>query len=510
MQLTRNEILRYIKLIKEKRYLFIILSLSIMSVIVWGSYFIPKKYKAKSTIFIERNVIEDLVKGIAITPSMDARIKVLRDTMLRRSILLDVVRKLDMDAEVSNDKEVEEIIAAVKGKTRIVVRKSSLIDVAFVNRDPVLARKYVNTLVSAYVEKNIFAKREEAYDATDFLAKQVAFFKKKIDDEEYKIIKFRKEQGIYVAMDELSYIDEIKVYGKELEAITIKNKELTASKNSIERQLKGEEPFTVTMYSNTGIKSTLKSLENKLRMLLIKYTDKYPEVIRLKAEIEALKSEQQHETMDQTTGSEISAANPIYQELKQKLNEINSNINSIDAKEEHLQSLIKKKKELLGNVPEKRKKLADMVRERNSYKDIHGQLLERLGQSEVSKQMEVEDKSTTFRVIEPAVLPTIPVSPPRKALIFFGILFGFAGSIGVILIMDRLDYSMKSVDTVKLLGLPVLAVIPKIKGPKDVYEMGGKEVLIYSFAGLYLICIIGVFTMEVLGITLIDDFISSV
>ena len=296
MELTRAEIFRYLKLLKEKRYLFIGMSLCIMSVIVWGSYFFPKKYRAASTIFIERNVIEDLVRGIAITPSMDARIKVLRDAMLSRSIVLDVLRKLDLDSETKNARELETMIVAFQKRTNIEVRKNYLVNVTYVNNDPVLARNYVNTLVSEYVENNIFAKREEAYDATKFIKGQVSFFKGKIDEEERIIIKFRKDQGIYVAMDERSFIDEIKEYGKELERVKIDKYELSAIQGSIKKQLSGEEPYTVTMYTRKGLKGIIKARENNLRLLMMRYTEQYPEVVRLKAEIEALKIEQKSES----------------------------------------------------------------------------------------------------------------------------------------------------------------------------------------------------------------------
>ena len=311
-------------------------------------------------------------------------------------------------------------------------------------------------------------------------------------------------------MDERSFIAEIKEYERAVEDIKINKNELIATKNSIERQLKGEEPFMVTMYSRRGIGDTIKAHEGRLRLLMSKYTENYPEVIRLKGEIETLKKDQTDKSLVDQNESEISASNPVYQELKQKLMELESNIKAANAREKHLNLLIKKKEEGLNNVPENKKRLTDMVNERNSYTDIYAKLLERLGQSEVSKQMEIEDKSTTFRIVEPAVLPTIPVSPPRKAIIFFGIVFGILGSIGVIVLMDRMDSSIKSVSTLKTLGLPVLAIIPRMSVSESMAKISRKDILLYSFAGVYMICILGVLAMELLGITYVDKFITEV
>ncbi len=513
MELTRSEILRYVNLVNERRHLFIIISLCIMSLIVWGSYFLPKKYRATSIIFIERNVIEDFIQDIAITPSMDDRIKVLRDTMLSRSIVLDVLRKLDLDVRVKDERELEEMIIEFQTRTNILVKRSnSLINVSYVDRDPGLARNFVNSLVNEYVEKNIFAKREEAYDATKFLKKQVAFFKEKMDEGENAIVKFRQEQGVFVAMDERSVINEIRDHEKDIENIKIKRNELIATKASIEKQLAKEEPFT-TIYSMKGSEDTIRALETRLRYLLIKYTENYPEVIKLKAEMELLKkqgSDQSTEYPDDRTESEISLANPMYQEFKQKVIETGAEIKSLNAKENHLMTLIKEKKDNLKYIPENQKKLADMEKQRAYYLNLYGKLLEKLGQSEVSKQMEIEDKSSTFRIIEPAILPQIPVSPNRKMLIFFGIIAGFAGGIGVIFFLDKLDNSIKTIDAIKNLGVPVLAIIPKIQNLENPTTISRKDMMIYSVAGLYMFCILGVLSAELLGFTYVDEFMSNI
>lgn len=510
MEFNRTEILSYLKLIRTRKYLFIVLSLSIMSLIVWGSYFFPKKYEAKSIMFIERNVIEELVKGIAITPSMQSRIAVLRDTMLARSLVLDVLRKLDLDSRAKDDKHLEKMIIDFQQETNIKVSNGNLITVSFINKNPVLSRDYINALVSEYIEKNIFAKREEAYDATRFLGEQVKFFKGKMDRGEEKVIKFRQEQGIYVAMDERTLINDIKDHGKDIENIRIRKNELVAARESIKKELKNETQFT-TMYSIKGNEDTIRGLENRLRYLLIKYTENYPEVVKLRAQIELLrKQENQLTNSDIPKESEINMINPVYQELKQKSIEIDSEINAMNAKEKYLLVLVKKKENNLRNIPENRKMLGDLEKERDSFREIYEKLLVRLGQSQVSKQMEIEDKSTTFRIIEPAVLPKIPVSPNRKQMIVLGILLGFAGGFGIIFAMDQMDDSIKNLDALKTLGLPVLAVIPRMQDFEAPVKTSGKDVLIYSMAGLYVLCIFGMLTMEFLDIAYVDEVINRV
>ncbi len=512
MESPRTEFVRYIKLIIEKRYLFTVVSMILMSAIVWGSYFIPKKYEAKSTVFIESNVIEQLVKGIAITPSMGSRIQVLRDTMLGRSLILSVLRKLDLDSRAEDDKALETMIMKFQENTKIDVKKNNLINISFINKNPALAMDFVNNLVSVYVESNIFAKREEAYDATKFLDRQVDFFKDKMDKGEDEIIKFRQEQGIYVDMDERSIINEMKNYEGEIEKIKIKINELTATKDSIQGQLVGEKQLIVTM-SKKDIGGTIGALEKRLKQLLVSYTENYPEVIKIKADIEALKQQQSVQTEVQSREqpeSEANEVNTVYQELKQKVIEIEAEIKSLTAKNKNLNELIKKKEGELRNIPESKKKLSDLIKGRDSHKSVYESLLIRLSQSEVSKQMEIEDKATTFRIIEPAILPTMPVSPNRLLLILAGIALGLLGGFGVVFLLDYIDNSIKTLEDLKTLGLPVLATIPRMQTAEDLIRIKKKDIWLYSIAGLYMICILGVFAMELLGLTYVEEFMSNI
>jgi polysaccharide chain length determinant protein (PEP-CTERM system associated) len=511
MEETYAEIMRYLKLIVMRRYLFILVSLAVMSIIVWGSYFIPEKYEASSTIIIEKNVIKDLVKGIAITPSMTERIKVLRDVLLSRSLVLDVLRKLDLDMEAKNEQDLEKLILKYQESTKIKIKNKNLITVSIVHGDPIIARDYVNSLVNEYVEKNIFAKRQEAADATDFLKSQVEYFKEKMDKAEKEIIEFRKSQGIYVAMDERSVINDIKKFSSDIESLKMKRNELIATRQSLREQLK-KEPRTVAIFSSSNMQQSIGGLEKKLAMLLSKYTENYPEVIRLKAEIETLRRQRNtsNPQISERSESEISTINPVYQDLKQQLLNIETKLTALNARERHLKDLIDQKKLELRQIPESKKKLADLQQERNAYRGVYERLLERLGQSEVSEQMEIEDKASTFRIIEPAIKPQIPVSPNRKRIILVGILLGFAAGFGLIFLLDYLDDSIKSVDTLKAFGLPVMAVIPTIKSEEVVKRTKRKDKLVFSMAGLYMMLILSVFAMEMLGLPYVDRFIAGI
>lgn len=504
-----TEIQKYLRALKKGRYFFIFLSLLIMSIIIWGSYLLPKKYEATSTIFIESNIIKNLVSDITVTPSMEDRIRVLRYAMLSRGLISSVLSNLDVDTK--NQKKFEEKILEYQGKTQISVRGNDLFIVSVRDPDPKFAMNYINTLVRRYVEENISAKRDESYGANRFLNEQVIQFKEKLDKADEKIINYRKQKGIYVSVDESSLINDIKELKKEIEGINIIRYQLTATKNITQMQLKNEEPMTVAFSRHSGSDgSIITALENKLNQLLVRYTENYPEVIRIKAEIAALKkraeAKPQAVPSGDTTEPEMSTMNPVYQELKQKLFQTEAEIDALDAKKRQLMTLMGQRESELRNIPEGKKILTDMEKERDSHKNIYENLLANVGRSEVSKEMEIADKTTTFRIVDPAVMPMKPASPNRKKIIILGLFLGILGGFGGIVAKENLSPSVMNIQTLRHLGIEVLAVIPRIFNEKEQQERMKKDKLVYAIAGSYLFLVGLLFVHELLELTYVDSF----
>lgn len=514
MDLQVNEFQKYYKMLVKRRYLFIASALVIMSVVVWGSFFLPKQYEAKSTVFIERSVIKDMVKGITISPSIEDKIRVLRYAMLSRESIVNVLKKLDLDTATKNERELEEMVNRFQKGTDINIRGNDLFIVTFQDRDPQRAMEYVNALVRGYVESNVSSKREEAYGANRFITEQVKLYKDKVDKAEEAIIAYRQSKGVYMSVDDRALINEIKAYMAEGDAMRIRRNELVATRNSIKQQLRGEEPFTVavlnTKKSGGSSDAQISMRENRIKQLLSSYTENYPEIIKLKAEIESLKAAPKTAgTPDYSMPeSEMSTLNPIHQDLKQRLFQTEAELGAIDAKMRQMGAVIGRKEGELRNIPAEKMKLAELEKERDSHRVIYEQLLARQGQSEVTKQMEVEDKATTFRIVDPAVVPAKPVSPNRVRLILLGILAGIAGGAGIIFLRETLDSSVKESTTLKQLGLDVIAVIPRIFNADEEMRIKKRDRIIYTVAGVYLLVIVSALVHEMMGLTLIEAVVS--
>jgi non-specific protein-tyrosine kinase len=86
--------------------------------------------------------------------------------------------------------------------------------------------------------------------------------------------------------------------------------------------------------------------------------------------------------------------------------------------------------------------------------------------TEVIKGLETPEGATQAlvkaSVVKPADVPTVPVSPRPKINLALGLLVGLALGIGLAVLRESLDTSIKSIDDLqKILSTPVLGIIPE-------------------------------------------------
>jgi polysaccharide biosynthesis transport protein len=473
---------KYVRLILGRKRLFAFVALFVMTAAVLYSYALPKVYEARSTVFIEQNVVSELVKGIAVTPSMEAKIRVLSVDMQSRSLLSQVIR--DLDLQVRSESERDGLIKFLNAKTNISMdEQRQLFVITFRDQNPILAMDFVNTLIRRYIEQSSLSKRDETAEATQFLGEQIKIFRDRIGAAEERINEFKRENALLLATDEITLRREISTAEEELASHRIRHTELEAQRNIFQ--------------SSDPLRERLADLRKRLDELLASYTEQYPEVIKIRAEIES--TQKRMSTRDPEVYATVSDP--------QRFEQIQVELNALTRMMSNLEEQVGRNKTLLREIPAVRSALNDLITEKEKQRQIYEQLVGRYGQSELSKEMELQDKSETFRVIDPAILPTSPISPNRFMIMFMGIISGLGGAFGLLVLLGMLNSSVKSVDDVKALGLPIMALIPKVHDEHEIRRTKRKDLRFYIVTGGYFGVILSFLAMEFLGIGIVDRMV---
>lgn len=421
---------------------FICVTVAIISVAACiVSYVVPKQYMAECTISIEQNIISDLVKGIAITPSVDSKMRLLNVYLRSRALLEKVLMSLDMDLQARTPQKKEALIQNLQDRIGVSHNeKRRVFTITFKDRDPVLASDFVNTMTRLYIEENTAEKRQESYDATLFLRQQIAVFEERITDIQKNIDEFKAKKGMYLGLNEQLLRQQIQALEQRLEQLTIRKNELTA------KQL---------LLSDTSVLADqLRTKELALQSARATYTDRHPVVKRLMLEIKGLKEliaqSEQNPTRPVSSGE--------YQTIQVELQ-------SIAEMETNLTNTLSERNKDLEELPAIRTELSEMEQKKANETRIYDQLIDRLSKATISKDMEVQDKGVSFRIIDSAVPPNAPVFPKRYLFMIGGIVGGFGLALGIVLANDILRSKIRSAHDLRPYNIPILIKLPNTINP---------------------------------------------
>lgn len=477
---------RYLELLLRYKRLFLVTALMILTGAVVLSYMLPKRFEAKSTVFIEKNVINELVKGIAVTPSMDQTIKVLTYAITSRPIMVKVINELDLLTKKNSDAELEELLKDIQKNVTVKVKDNNLFIISYVDRNPRVARDFINTLVRIYIEENVSSKREESYGATKFLSEQIGDFKEKMEKADAELSRYKASKGGIIAIDEAKLFEEINASQQKLYDIQLRRK-----------HLEGLKP--VARRTSDPMLGNLLILQKRLEELRSQFTDSYPEIVRVKGEIEAIKEQVRTRKDEGRT-----VIDP------QEIGKIEAELAALRSSEESLKRYISTNQALLKSIPTAKASLDQLETEKKKQKELYDQLMTRHGQSEMSKQMEVQDKTTTFRIVDPAVMPIKPASPNRLKIMLLGLVGGIAGGMGLLVLLDLMSNTVKSVETVKLFGYPVLAVIPRMQDMAVAERVRRQDLRLYIAAASYFCLLLVFVAIEAMDLGYVDKVLERV
>jgi uncharacterized protein involved in exopolysaccharide biosynthesis len=118
------------------------------------------------------------------------------------------------------------------------------------------------------------------------------------------------------------------------------------------------------------------------------------------------------------------ALNPVYRQIKEEMQRTDTEIESLKARLEELAKQQDLGRQVLGRMPKEQEEWSKLQRDRNVYQKIYDDLLQKLENARVSRNLELADKSTTYRVVDPPLLPRIPIKPNRVVLIMAGLVLG--------------------------------------------------------------------------------------
>jgi len=473
----------YLELAVKRRWLLIIPFCIAMLAGIYLAFVLPKIYQANTLILVRpQRVPTDYVRSIVST-DIDQRINTIRQQILSRTNLERVIEKFKLFSGPDHaEMFMEDKISSIRKKIDVQVTRSGrrtgadAFSVSYRGSDPQTVMNVANTLANFFIDENLKVREAQAIGTSGFLDDQLAVIRVRLEEAEKQSSEYRKKY-----MGELP--DQLDTNLRVLDRMQLQLNERQASlqeaKNRLvllDNQIEAAQNLQASGVggpSDTGQPVTLAQLRQQLADLKASYTDRHPDVIRLKRQIKdseakfaANESDSGAAQKEQSGSSAPLTQNQFLADQIQQRNATYLDIKDLKSEVAKIGQQIKEYQRRVEVTPKREEELLSLNRDYDNIKESYNSLLNRKLEADIAVNMEKKQKGEQFRIVDHARLPQKPVSPDLKKLIILALAAGLGLGGGLIFLLDYLDSSLKRPDDIEAdLGIPVLATIPRLYQP---------------------------------------------
>jgi polysaccharide biosynthesis transport protein len=355
-------------------------------------------------------------------------------------------------------------VAAFRSRVTVEpVPGSRLVNLRFSAYDPGLAAQAVNALAELYIKQTLEFRFTISSEATGWLGDRLKEQQEKVQTAEKALQQYREKEGLVNPEERQSLVDQ-KLQALNLAVLNARTERI--AKETVWVQLRNLPLAAVASFPSVmanpvvqGLKSQLADLHKDEARLSDSIGDKHPDMIKVRSEIRANEDKLRSEMRSVVQAAEADYRTAASQEASLQ------------------QSLDAVKQEAMG-VNRKAIEYGVLRREVDGNQQMYKDLLTRTKQT----GLETELETTNIRVVEKAEVPRGPISPQRVRNYQLGTLVGLLLGIGLVLIFEHFDNTLKTPEDVKeQLGLPFLGMVPDVgvrQTPANATRAGGVSPLI--------------------------------
>ena len=452
----------------------------LVGVVGWlGLSLMPDTYRATAKMFIDTSTsIKPLLQGLAIDTDTQSQIDLVRLAMLSRPQLEKVAESMNLlDANMSDSQREVRLNALAKqvgvtGEAGHGSERTYTITYEDTNRDR--SARLVKTLLDSFVNDVVGGNKDNQATAQQFLIKQIHEYEGRLTTAEEALADFKKRNLGLVPGERGDYFSRMQAEENARDDVQGRLNVILSKRGTLAEQLRGETAYVPVTdpgkiaRSNEGAPDTagrLQEAEARLQELLLRFTDKHPDVVATRATIVDLKARQERELAALRAGnigeagSTAASANPVYQRIQQTINEIDVEIAAMRRDINDRNQRIAGLRKLADTAPEVEAEYARLNRDYGITKAQYQSLVERLERARLTEQAE-ETGVIKFEVIEPPHATQVPVSPNRPLIAVAVLILACGAGIGAAYLKHMTKpvfFSTQSLSSA--LGRPVLGSV---------------------------------------------------
>lgn len=335
------------------------------------------------------------------------------------------------------------------------IRNTSLVEVSYVSSHPELAARVANGVADAYIDWGVETRFATVGRASTFLTSQIETLKQEIQDKEAQLQAYSRRSDI-VALDPSSNVTLQRLEGLNKDYVGAVSERI--GKEAHYKELVSSPDAVVADTVSGGVVTQLRGdqlkLEREYATKLNTYKPEWPAMQELKAQIDRGRQHLGNVTQEMV-GKARDAARAEYQGALRR--------------EEALAAELTRQKGEAMRMNSAAVEYNNLKVEVSTRRTLLDELLRKLSETEVVSRLE-GNRDSNVQVVDRALVPGGPYRPSLFRNLTLGLMLGLAFGLGVVFFVEYLDRSVKTTEDVdRILGLPLLAVIPDVGQHSDGY-----------------------------------------
>jgi polysaccharide chain length determinant protein (PEP-CTERM system associated) len=406
---------------------------------------LPDRYEADAEVLVNQQTqLKPALQGLATDQNVGVQLDYVRESLLNGPELRKLAQQVGALAPSTIDSGREEqALKGIRNRIQLTIQAADDepqaggipagmtygITYRDVNRDHAL--RLVSALMDRLVNETLGNNRRGSENAQQFLGAQIEQYQARLKTAEDRLAAFKSQHLGLMPTEQGGYFAQLQ---HETEAIDDARAKLATAESrhsTLARQLRGDTAISAAGLPAIGADgkpvgvdtvSRIAATQARLDALLLKYTDKHPDVIAARQELADLKRQRQVEIASLRRG-DVGAAvmsgassNPVYQSILLQLNQASVDISDLEAQLAEHEEKAKELRGLVDTAPQIEAQYAQLSRDYDVTKAQYTALLssfekERLGEQAGSAG------AVRFEMVQPPMVSYQPVSPRRGRLL---------------------------------------------------------------------------------------------
>jgi len=327
---------------------------------------------------------------------------------------------------------------------------SRTVNLAVRSSNPEYAARLANGVAETYVEQNLELRRKGNREAASWLTDRLKELRQDVTATASALQQYREQQNA-VSLDDKSNI-VVQGMTQLSTAVTEVQSEKVQKQATYEQLVAmqksgapldtfppiGSNPFI------QSLKAQLSSLQQKRQQMSKDLGDRHPDMQRIDAEIGV-------------------ASQKLTEETDKVAQSIRNDYQTAIAREEQLLKALGQQQREVTDLNRKAIAYGSLQRDATSSQQIFETVLQRLKEAELSAELQTNN----VRVLDPALVPRVPILPRTRLNMSVALALGFVLAIGLAFTLEYLNPRISNANGVsEALGAPLLGITPKVAALK--------------------------------------------